>query len=153
MVERNLTQADWWPHIADPLRHLGARVAEFFSPASEAAATDDAYVVEVELPGVKDDDITIELHDNVLTLKGEKRSSREEKGKTYFFSERTYGAFQRAFRLPADVDAGRIEAHAEDGVLRVRLPKRQGEQATKRTIPIKKGAPKGVTGDPMPNFE
>lgn len=152
MVERNPTHADWWPHIADPLRHFGSRVAEFFSPASDAAATDDAYVLEIELPGVTEDDISIELHGNVLTLKGEKRSSREEKGKTFFFSERTYGAFQRAFRLPADVDAGAIEAHAEDGVLRIRLPKRASDKGTARTIPVTK-VPRGVTGEPRPNFE
>lgn len=153
MVERSPAHTDWWPHLADPLRHLGSRIAEFFSPVSEAAATEDAYVVEVELPGVKDEDIAIEVHDGVLTLKGEKRSAKEEKGKTYFFSERTYGAFQRAFRLPADVDEDRIEAHAEDGVLRVTMPKRASEAEAKRTIPIGKGTPKGVTGDPRPNFE
>ena len=99
MVERSPhSHSEWWPHLSDPLRRFGSKVAEFFTPASDAAATDDAYVVEVELPGVKEEDINIELHGNVVSVKGEKRSSHEEKGKTYYFSERSYGAFQRAFQ-------------------------------------------------------
>ncbi|MBC8240625.1 MAG: Hsp20/alpha crystallin family protein [Alphaproteobacteria bacterium] len=127
-----------WPQIADPLRRFGSKVADFFSPASDAAATDDAYIVEVELPGVKEEDITIEHHGNVLTVKGHKHSSREEENKNYYFSERTYGAFQRTFRLPADVDEGGIEASAEDGVLTLHLPKRKEAEAARRTIQIQK---------------
>ncbi len=130
--------SDWMPGLADPLRKLGAKVADFFSPASDAAATDDAYIVEVELPGVKEDDITIEQHNHTLTVKGQKHSSREEKGKSYYFSERTYGAFQRTFRLPSDVDENAIVASIEDGVLTLRLPKHKEAEATKRTIAIQK---------------
>jgi HSP20 family protein len=129
---------DWLPNITDPLRRLGAKVSDFFSPASDAATTTDAYVVEVELPGVKEEDITIEQHGNSLTVKGHKHSSREEKDKTYFYSERTYGAFQRTFRLPADVDDSGIIASVEDGVLTLRLPKHKEAEAAKRTIEIQK---------------
>ena len=130
--------ADWWPNIADPLRRFGAKVSDYFSPVSDAAATDDAYVIEVELPGVKEEDITVEQHDNLLTVKGEKRSSREEKNKSYYFSERTFGAFQRTFRLPSNVDNAAIEASASDGVLSLRLPKRKDIEPPKRTIAIQK---------------
>jgi HSP20 family protein len=132
------TNADWWPNIADPLRRFGAKVSEYFAPASDAAATDDAYVVEVELPGVKEEDISVQLHDNMLIVKGNKHSSHEEKGKTYYFSERTYGAFQRTFRLPSDVDDSSIEAVAADGVLTLRIPKRKEVETAKRTIQIQK---------------
>ena len=128
----------WWPYIADPLRRFGTKVSDYFSPASDAAATDDAYIVEVELPGVKEEDITIEQHGNVLIMKGHKHSSREEENKNYYFSERTYGAFQRTFRLPADVEDGGIEASAADGVLTLRLPKRKEAESAKRTIQIQK---------------
>ncbi|MDA1097975.1 MAG: Hsp20/alpha crystallin family protein [Proteobacteria bacterium] len=127
-----------WPHIADPMRRFGAKVADYFSPASDAAATDDAYIVEVELPGVKEEDINIEQHGNMLIVKGDKHSSREEESKNYYFSERTYGAFQRTFRLPADVEEGGIKASAKDGVLTLYLPKRKEAKATKRTIQIQK---------------
>ena len=132
------TDADWWPNIVDPLRRFGARVSEYFAPASDAATTGDAYVVEVELPGVKEGDISVQLHDNMLIVKGNKHSSHEEKNKTYYFSERTYGAFQRTFRLPSDVDDSSIEAVAADGVLTLRIPKRKEVETAKRTIRIQK---------------
>jgi HSP20 family protein len=130
--------ADWWPNIVDPLRRFGAKVSDYFSPVSDAAATDDAYVIEVELPGVKEADIEVAQQGNLLTVKGHKHSSHEEKNKTYYFSERTYGAFQRTFRLPADVDDGAIEASASDGVLSLRLPKRKDVEPRSRMIRIEK---------------
>ena len=132
------TNSDWWPNIVDPLRRFGAKVSEYFAPASDAAATDDAYVVEVELPGVKEEDISVQLHGNMLIVKGNKQSSHEEENKTYYFSERTYGTFQRTFRLPADVDDSRIEAVAADGVLTLRIPKRKEVETAKRTIQIQR---------------
>jgi HSP20 family protein len=128
--------ADWWPQISDPLRRFGHKVAEYFTPPSDAAALEDAYIVEIEVPGVKEDDIKIERYGNMLSVKGEKRSAHEEKEKTYYFSERTYGAFQRTFRLPADVDDDAIEATVADGVLTLRLPKRKDTEPPKRTIEI-----------------
>ncbi len=132
------TNADWWPNFVDPLRRFGARISEYFTPASDAATTDEAYVVEVELPGVKEEDISVQLHGNMLIVKGNKHSSHEEKNKTYYFSERTYGAFQRTFRLPSDVDDSGIEAVAADGVLTLRIPKRKEVETAKRTIQIQK---------------
>ena len=120
----------WWPSLLDPLKQAGARLADYFSPSADAAADDDAYQIEIELPGVKQDDIDISLNDNVLTVKGEKRSEREEKTKEYFFSERLYGAFQRSFKLPNDVSVDGISADFSDGVLKITLPK-LGEAAQK----------------------
>jgi HSP20 family protein len=132
------TNADWWPNIVDPLRRFGAKVSEYFAPASDATATDDAYVVEIELPGVKEEDISVQLHGNTLIVKGNKHSSHEEKDKTYYFSERTYGAFQRAFRLPSDADDSSIGAVAADGVLTLLIPKRKEVKTAKRTIRIQR---------------
>ncbi len=153
MVEGLPSHSEWWPQVVDPLRRFGHRVAEFFSPPSDASSRDDAYVIEVELPGVKEEDITVEVHGDIMTLSGEKRSARDEKTDTYIFSERTYGAFRRSFRLPPDVDDAAIEAHTEDGILRVTLPKHAEPSDGKRRIEIKRKAPAGVTGDPRPNFE
>jgi len=120
------------------MRHLGERVAEFFSPSSEAASTDDAYEVSVELPGVSEDEITVEVHDGRLTVTGEKRDSREEKGKDYYFSERVYGSFRRAFRLPIDADEESISASHKDGVLTIRIAKHAPSKPEPKKIKVTK---------------
>ncbi|MFX4220398.1 MAG: Hsp20/alpha crystallin family protein [Thalassobaculum sp.] len=152
MVEGVPSQADWWPQVMDPLRRFGHRVAEFFSPLSDATSSKDAYVIEIELPGVKEEDIHVEVHGDQMTVSGEKRNSRDEKTDSYIFSERTYGAFRRSFRFPPDVDESGIEAHCEDGILRLTLPKKSEIAEGKRKIEIQRPM-KGVTGDPRPNFE
>lgn len=127
MVEKSHTAAGeasrWWPTLYEPLRGLGQRVADFFAPSAEAAATEDFYEINLELPGVSSDNIDVSVHDGSITIKGEKRSQREERGRTYFFSEREYGAFQRSFKLPADVDPQKVTADFNDGVLSIRIPK------------------------------
>ncbi len=127
MVEKSHTaageRAGWWPSLYEPLRGLGQRVADFFAPSAEAAVTDAFYEISLELPGVTAKDIDVSVHDGSLTIKGEKRAQRQEQGRTYFFSEREYGAFQRSFRLPADVDPKSISADFNDGVLTVKIPK------------------------------
>ena len=152
MVEGVPSHADWWPQVMDPLRRFGTRVAEFFSPPSDATASSAAYVIEIELPGVREEDIHVEVHGDQMTVSGEKRSSRDEKTDSYIFSERTYGSFRRSFRFPPDVDGSGIEAHSEDGILRITLPKKAETAQGKRRIDIQR-TPKGVTGDPRPNFE
>jgi HSP20 family protein len=128
--------AGWYPSILGPLQGIGKHIAEFFSPQSDAAATEGQYEIKLELPGVSPDDIKIELHDNNLTVQGEKRTEREEKGKTYFFSERTFGAFQRSFRLPPNVEADKITADFTDGVLAICVPKVGTAPETSRQIKI-----------------
>ena len=127
MVEKSHTAAgeaaNWWPGLYEPLRGLGQRIADFFAPSADAAATDDFYEINLELPGVTSDNIDVSVHDGSLTIKGEKQSRREETGRTYFFSEREYGAFQRSFKLPADADPKNVTADFNDGVLLVRIPK------------------------------
>ncbi|NQV44025.1 MAG: Hsp20/alpha crystallin family protein [Rhodospirillales bacterium] len=126
MVEKSEVSpnpADWWSQFYAPVRQFGERVAEFFSPNSEAATTDNAYEITVELPGVSEDEITVEVHDGKLTVTGEKRAAREEKGKNYYFSERVYGSFRRAFRLPVDANEEKISALHKDGVLTILIDK------------------------------
>ena len=119
--ELTTTTPDWWSHFYSPVRQFGERVAEFFSPSSEAAATENNYEITLELPGVSDDDISVEIHENRLTVSGEKRSAQEREGKNFYFSERAYGSFQRAFRLPDDADAEKITASHNDGVLTIKV--------------------------------
>ena len=93
-----------------------------WSPAMDVQESKDAYVATVELPGAKKEDITIECHENVLTIKGEKKSEREEHDEHRHYTERTYGSFSRSLRLPADA-ADDVKASFKDGVLTVEIPK------------------------------
>ncbi len=139
MVEKSEvspTPSDWWSQFYSPVRQFGERVADFFSPSSEAATTDDAYEISVELPGVSEDEITVEVHDGKLTVTGEKRASIEEKGKNYYFSERMYGSFRRAFRLPADADAENVTATHKDGVLTIMVKKLAPSTPTPKKIKV-----------------
>lgn len=122
MVEKSHT-AGWWPHLYEPLRGVGQKIADWFAPRAEAAVTQDFYEINMELPGVSVDDIEISLDKGHLTIKGEKRFSQESSGRSYYFSEREYGAFQRSFRLPADAKAEDVSADFRDGILTVKVPK------------------------------
>lgn len=110
------------------------------SPRLDLKETDDAFQVEVELPGVAEDDIDVEIADNVLTIRGEKRSERkDDDGDGYHFVERSFGAFSRSIPLPADVDPERIEGVAKNGVLKLTLPKLPETERRGRKISIKRG--------------
>ncbi len=113
----------------EPFHTLGTRIAEWFSPPSEASSDDTDYIIEAELPGVSIDDIDLTLHDGIITLKGEKRSSRQESGDSYFFSERRYGAFARNYQLPKDVDPESIRAEMKEGVLNIRIARTKPSEA------------------------
>lgn len=129
----------FWPSVYEPFRQLGETVSGWFAPASEAGADKAGYKIELELPGVKKQDIDISLHDHVLTVKGEKRSTREEKTGSVFFCERRYGAFQRTFRLPADARGESVLADFTDGVLTLTIPRVEPEQPKARRIEIAGG--------------
>lgn len=137
MVEKSHT-AGWLPNVYDPLRAFGQKVADWFAPRSEASAMEDAYEISVELPGVKAENVDVALDGNNLTVRGEKRSEREEKGRTYFFSEREYGSFQRTFRLPPDADTAAIDADYSDGLLNLRIGKLKPSKPEEKKISIRK---------------
>jgi HSP20 family protein len=138
MVEKTAL-SDWWPDFYEPLRAARERLADWFAPASEASADGEGYRVVLELPGVPEDAVDVTVHDRVLMVKGEKKSAREEKGDTYFFSERTYGAFQRSFRLPEDADVDRVAAEMKDGVLTVTVPKLEEIPSAAKRVAIARG--------------
>jgi len=138
MVEKSHTSG-FWPSLYEPLRHMGERVAEWVAPASEAAGDDNAYRIAVELPGVAEEDIHLSVEDGVVMLKGEKRTEREEKGETWFFSERQYGSFSRSFRLPPDAEAEKVDAQLKDGVLNITIPKMAPKKQETARVKIQKG--------------
>ena len=104
-----------------------------WAPPVDVHETRDAYLVQAELPGVTREQIDITLENNVLRLSGERKFEREE-NTSYHRLERPYGAFTRSFALPSQVDAERIQASFQDGVLTITVPK--VEQAKPRKISI-----------------
>lgn len=94
-------------------------------------------VIEAELPGLDEKDVSVVLNDGVLTLKGEKKTERDEKKDDYHLMERSYGSFQRSFRVADSVDVERVSARFDKGVLTVKLPKRADAVKAERRIPIK----------------
>ena len=93
----------------------------FATPQVDITESADEYRVHAELPGVSKDDVTVELEHGTLTIRGEKKSQRDEKNEKGRRLECSYGAFSRSFSLPADVDADRISAKFKDGVLDVSI--------------------------------
>ena len=95
-----------------------------FVPAVNTREDEKAYYIEVDLPGVKKEDIDITTEDNVLTISGERKVRQEVKEDDYYKVESRYGKFSRSFNLPEDADVEKIEAHAENGVLEIVIPKK-----------------------------
>ncbi|MCH7472823.1 Hsp20/alpha crystallin family protein [bacterium] len=107
-----------------------------WSPAVDVAESDDSFVVMAELPGMKKEDISIELENNVLSLKGERRFETKEEGENYHSIERSYGSFCRSFKLPKNVEGDAISAEYKDGVLKVTLPKKEEVKPKKVEIKV-----------------
>ena len=91
-------------------------------------------MIKAELPGVDKKDIKIDLKDRLLTLSGERSYDNEVKEENYYRRERSYGKFQRAFTLPADVDSEKIKAEFKDGVLEIEVPKPEEKKAKQVTV-------------------
>ncbi len=103
----------------------GAKGGGFWSPAVDIYENEEAVVVKAELPGIPKDQVSVEVKDGVLTLRGERKFEKEVQEENYHRVERSYGSFQRSFSLPSSVDAEKISASLTDGVLELRLPKRE----------------------------
>ncbi|MDX2201220.1 MAG: Hsp20/alpha crystallin family protein [Hyphomicrobiaceae bacterium] len=136
MVERTQT-GGWMPSLYEPIKKASQKIAEWFAPRSDAAVTPVSYEIEMELPGVQPEDIDIQLQDGMLVVTGEKRFEHTEEGRSYLFSEREYGAFQRAFRIPPDADPEAIDAQFKHGILTLRLPKLRPAEGPSRKIAIR----------------
>jgi len=116
--------------FAAPLLENG----EWF-PAVELAESDKEFVLAAEIPGMSKEHVDISIEDNVLTLKGEKKFETEEEHDRMHIRERRYGKFERSFTLPRNVDAGKIKAEYQDGVVEIHMPK--GPDAQGRKIEIR----------------
>jgi HSP20 family protein len=114
------------------------RAAALTVPELDIHENANAIVVEAELPGVDEKDVTVTLANGVLTIKGEKKQEKDEKGESYHVTERSYGSFERAVRLPDTVDDTKVEAKFEKGVLKVTAAKKPEAVKAERKIEIKK---------------
>ena len=109
----------------------------FSAPAIDMSEDDKVYKITAELPGLDAKDVDVSVSGNTLVLKGEKRQEKEEKNKNYFFSERAYGSFQRAFELATTVDRDKIAADYSKGVLTITLPKTAEAQKQAKKIEVR----------------
>ncbi|MFP4003845.1 MAG: Hsp20/alpha crystallin family protein [Alphaproteobacteria bacterium] len=108
-------------------------------PDVDVSETKEALEVDVDLPGLQERDIDITLSNGVLTITGERKEEREEKGRNFFRAERSLGHFSRRIMLPYNVDEDRVEARFDRGVLHITMPKSQEVKSRERHIEIKKG--------------
>lgn len=120
-----------WDH---PLETRGR-----FQPATDIVELDDAYELQLELPGMKPENVEVSVEGNQLTISGERKYEHEDESDGYRRIERSYGSFTRSFNLPAHAQLDDIDAEMQNGVLNVRVPKAQ--KANKRRIAI--GGKKG----------
>jgi len=109
-------------------------VAEW-APLVDIVEEEKEYLIKAELPEVKREDVKVSVEEGVLTVSGERKFEKEEKGKKYHRIERAYGRYARSFTLPDDADPSKVTAEFKDGVLRVRLPK--SEKAKPKSVEIK----------------
>lgn len=111
--------------------------AHRFAPRIDMRETDKALEITAELPGVDEKDIDVTVTNDVMTIKGEKKSETEKKDTDFHMVERSYGMFQRSLALPYEVDADKVEAKFENGVLKVSMPKPPEIEAKTRKIAVK----------------
>lgn len=114
-----------------------SEMAASFWPQVDVTETDKEIKVSAEIPGVEPRHIDVSIEDSMLTIKGEKKCEREEKEKGQYRMERSYGSFERAIELPAEVDESKAKAEFKKGVLRLTLPKRPGAPSRRKKISVK----------------
>ncbi|MGE0283871.1 MAG: Hsp20/alpha crystallin family protein [Rhizobiaceae bacterium] len=137
-LQRDITRVfdDFWANFDRPFGLMNG----FFGgawPTADVSETDKAVEVVVELPGMDEKDIDVTVTDDVLTIRGEKKSETEKKEKGYFVSERNFGSFHRSIPLPAGVDTDKVDARFKKGVLTVTLPKTAEAQDKVKKISVR----------------
>jgi HSP20 family protein len=110
-------------------------VSSAWMPAVDVRESKEGLEIQVELPGIEPKDVTVSVENGVLTIKGSRNFEKATEGETYHRVERAYGAFERSFTLPTNVDTGKVKATYKQGVLHLSLPKR--EEAKPKSISIK----------------
>jgi HSP20 family protein len=142
--DRNVGRRDWNPFVTlqreiDRLFDDFGRGSPVFrapglTPTMDVTETDKEIEITAELPGLEEKDVEVNVADNVLTIRGEKKAEKEEKNKNYQIVERSYGAFARTVALPDGIDPAAIKASIAKGVLKVTVPKPAPAKTTKVEI-------------------
>ena len=120
----------------------GGGAARRWVPSMDLVETDEHFVLRADLPGLTEADVSIELEDNVLTVAGERKAEHEDKQEGFYRMERSFGQFRRSLTLPEGVDADKIAATFDNGVLEVRIPK--PEERKPRRVAISVGEKPGA---------
>jgi HSP20 family protein len=148
---REVTRSATPEHRLDPFRMMDALLrwdpfrgewggfgqTQEFVPRFDVKETKDAYLINADLPGVKDEELDVSLSGNLLTISGKREEEHREEGESYYAMERTHGSFARSFTMPDGVDAESVTADLKQGVLKVRIPKKA--EAQPKRIAIGKG--------------
>jgi HSP20 family protein len=140
-IDRLMAGFDWpdlnlgWPRKA--LASQGWPDFGMAVPPVDLVERNGGYELQAELPGLTEDQIEVKLANGMVTIKGEKSSERVEDEEDYHLRERSFGSFQRSFRVPADVEADKIQAKFDKGVLKVTLPKSAAAIQSERKIEVK----------------
>ncbi len=109
-----------------PLRTIGdAQMSQLYSPQIDVSGDDNHYEIALDVPDMSESDLSIDVKDDVLTIKGQKEARSEKKDRHYYRLERSYGSFQRTLALPDDANADEIAAELKKGVLRLQIPRRE----------------------------
>jgi HSP20 family protein len=124
-----------WPQWPALLRGEGSGITV---PELDVRENTNAIVVEAELPGVDEKDVSVTLANGVLTIRGEKKHEKDEKGENYYMTERSFGSFERSIRMPDSIDEAKVEAKFDKGVLKVTAAKKPEAVRAERRIEIKK---------------
>lgn len=142
-----VARSDFWGNLSPFGLPFGRMLDDFWSrpllegadqllaPPLDVEEDENAFSLSMELPGLKKEDVSLQFENGVLSVSGEKRSESEKKGKNFHRMERRYGSFFRSLALPSSVNMDAVDAEFKDGVLKVRIPKR--EAAKPKSLKIK----------------
>jgi HSP20 family protein len=124
------------PSLASDLQSRampGISLSNIYRPQIDVSGDSNCYEINLDVPGLTESDLSLEVKDDVLTIKGQKEERSEDKDKHYYRVERSYGSFQRTLALPDDAIGDEIKANLEKGVLRLEIPRREtANQEVKR---------------------
>ncbi|MGE0626577.1 MAG: Hsp20/alpha crystallin family protein [Hyphomicrobiaceae bacterium] len=138
-MDRMLERFEYgWPRLPNVFSGSGFGRGGDIVPAVDVHDNPKSLTIEVELPGVTQKDVSVTLSNGILTIKGEKKSEREEKKDNYYMSERVSGSFERSLRLPDTVDENKLEAKFDSGVLKIIAQKKPEAMKAEKKIEIAK---------------
>lgn len=123
------------PALPGAAAHDMLKMADW-TPSVDISETDKEFVIKAEIPGVKKEDVKVTIESGMLTINGERKMEKEEKGKKFHRVERSYGSFVRSFRIPDGVDESKVKAEFKDGVMNVALPKSEKAKSKALEIPV-----------------